>query len=90
MCCARWGVPGTAQERTFIALKPDAVQRGLVGAIISRFEGRGYKLVALKMHYPTKTEAQNHYADLSKKVRECFFFRFGGFLLLLLLNLPCA
>lgn len=36
-----WGKPGTNQERTFIACKPDAVQRGLVGAIISRFETRG-------------------------------------------------
>jgi nucleoside-diphosphate kinase len=36
-----YGVPGTNQERTFIACKPDAVQRGLVGAIIARFETRG-------------------------------------------------
>lgn len=36
-----WGVPGTNQERTFLACKPDAVQRGLVGAIIARFENRG-------------------------------------------------
>lgn len=35
-------------ERTFIAAKPDAVDRGLVGKIIERFEQRGYKLVALK------------------------------------------
>ena len=35
-------------ERTFIAVKPDGVQRGLVGKIIARFEERGYKLVALK------------------------------------------
>lgn len=36
-------------ERTFIAVKPDGVQRGLVGKIIARFEERGYKLVGLKM-----------------------------------------
>lgn len=36
-----WGKPGTNQERTFLACKPDAVQRGLVGEIIARFETRG-------------------------------------------------
>ena len=43
------GRPGTNQERTFLAVKPDGVQRGLVGDIIARFEKRGYKLVGLKM-----------------------------------------
>jgi nucleoside-diphosphate kinase len=52
-----------SDERTFIALKPDAVQRGLVGEIISRFEKKGYKLVALKMLTPSKTLAENHYAE---------------------------
>eukprot|EP00657_Telonema_sp_P-1_P002556 TRINITY_DN15921_c0_g1_i1.p2 TRINITY_DN15921_c0_g1~~TRINITY_DN15921_c0_g1_i1.p2 ORF type:complete len:192 (-),score=66.24 TRINITY_DN15921_c0_g1_i1:11-586(-) len=61
------GVPGTKTERTFIAVKPDGVQRALVGDIIARFENRGYKLVALKMVTPTKKFAQEHYADLSKK-----------------------
>lgn len=37
------------KERTFIMIKPDGVQRGLVGKIIQRFEEKGYKLVALKM-----------------------------------------
>ena len=36
-------------ERTFLAVKPDGVQRGLVGDIIKRFEQRGYKLVAGKL-----------------------------------------
>ena len=62
-----YGVPGTNQERTFLAVKPDGVQRGLIGDIIQRFEKRGYKLVGLKMVWPTLTEAENHYADLSKK-----------------------
>jgi hypothetical protein len=44
-----YGKPGTNQERTFLAVKPDGVQRGLVGDIIARFEKRGYKLVGLKM-----------------------------------------
>lgn len=40
-----YGIPGTNQERTFLAVKPDGVQRGLIGDIIARFEKRGYKLV---------------------------------------------
>lgn len=35
-------------ERTFIAIKPDGVQRGLVGEIIKRFEQKGFRLVAMK------------------------------------------
>lgn len=37
------------EERTFIAIKPDGVQRGLVGEIIKRFEKKGFKLVAMKL-----------------------------------------
>lgn len=37
------------KERTFIMIKPDGVQRGLVGRIVNRFEDKGFKLVALKM-----------------------------------------
>eukprot|EP00178_Gracilaria_changii_P002652 TRINITY_DN13963_c1_g2_i1.p2 TRINITY_DN13963_c1_g2~~TRINITY_DN13963_c1_g2_i1.p2 ORF type:complete len:149 (+),score=20.75 TRINITY_DN13963_c1_g2_i1:1-447(+) len=48
-------------------IKPDGVQRGLVGEIIKRFENKGYKLVNLKMVLPTKEFAEKHYADLSKK-----------------------
>ena len=62
-----WGIPGTNQERTFLAIKPDGVQRGLIGPIIARFETRGYKLVGLKMVWPTKEMAEEHYADLSTK-----------------------
>eukprot|EP00555_Chaetoceros_dichaeta_P003807 CAMPEP_0198251354 /NCGR_PEP_ID=MMETSP1447-20131203/2209_1 /TAXON_ID=420782 /ORGANISM="Chaetoceros dichaeta, Strain CCMP1751" /LENGTH=226 /DNA_ID=CAMNT_0043936345 /DNA_START=25 /DNA_END=705 /DNA_ORIENTATION=- len=61
------GIPGTNQERTFLAVKPDGVQRGLIGDIITRFEKRGYKLVGLKMVWPTMEMAEAHYADLSKK-----------------------
>ena len=53
-----YGVPGTNQERTFLACKPDAVQRGLVGDIIARFEKRGYKLVGLKMVWPSEAMAK--------------------------------
>jgi len=61
------GVAGTNQERTFLAVKPDGVQRALVGDIIARFEKRGYKLVGLKMVWPTLEMAENHYKDLAKK-----------------------
>merc|ERR1712062_328534 len=56
-----------ATERTFIAIKPDGVQRGLVGEIIKRFEQRGYKLVAMKLCRPGKEHLEKHYADLSSK-----------------------
>lgn len=40
-------------ERTYIMIKPDGVQRNLVGEIIARFEKKGYKLAALKVRTPT-------------------------------------
>ena len=48
-------------------IKPDGVQRGLVGNIIGRFEARGFKLVALKMATPSKEHLEKHYADLAGK-----------------------
>jgi len=56
-----------ANEQTFIAIKPDGVQRGLVGPIVSRFEQRGFKLVAIKLVSPSKEHLEKHYADLSDK-----------------------
>ncbi|CAF4069696.1 unnamed protein product, partial [Rotaria magnacalcarata] len=52
-----------ASERTFIMIKPDGVQRGVVGDIIRRFEQRGYKLVALKMLQAPKTLLESHYEE---------------------------
>lgn len=49
-------------ERTFVMLKPDAVQRGLAGEIIQRFERRGLKIVALKMVHVSAEFANQHYA----------------------------
>ena len=49
-------------ERTLVLIKPDAMQRDLAGAIISRLEKLGLKLVALKMLHPDKALAQRHYA----------------------------
>uniref|UniRef100_A0AC35TPW1 Nucleoside diphosphate kinase n=1 Tax=Rhabditophanes sp. KR3021 TaxID=114890 RepID=A0AC35TPW1_9BILA len=54
-------------ERTFIAVKPDGVQRGLVGQILSRFEARGFKLVGLKMLTASRAHLEEHYADLKGK-----------------------
>ncbi|MEM4260061.1 MAG: nucleoside-diphosphate kinase [Candidatus Woesearchaeota archaeon] len=50
-------------EKSLILLKPDALQRGLVGEILSRFERVGLKIVALKMFYADKELAGKHYAD---------------------------
>ena len=49
------------QERTFIAIKPDGVQRGFISEIIGRFERKGFKLVALKQLIPSRELAQKHY-----------------------------
>ncbi|XP_016189398.1 nucleoside diphosphate kinase III, chloroplastic/mitochondrial [Arachis ipaensis] len=54
-------------ERTFIAIKPDGVQRGLISEIISRFERKGFKLVGIKVIIPSKEFAQKHYHDLQDK-----------------------
>eukprot|EP00343_Euplotes_focardii_P009190 CAMPEP_0205824840 /NCGR_PEP_ID=MMETSP0206-20130828/22934_1 /ASSEMBLY_ACC=CAM_ASM_000279 /TAXON_ID=36767 /ORGANISM="Euplotes focardii, Strain TN1" /LENGTH=151 /DNA_ID=CAMNT_0053123335 /DNA_START=27 /DNA_END=482 /DNA_ORIENTATION=- len=56
-----------SNERTFIAIKPDGVQRGLIGEIIKRFETKGYKLVAMKLMTPTLEQAKEHYIDLASK-----------------------
>ncbi len=57
----------TVSERSFVMIKPDFVSRQLVGKIISRFEERGYKLVAIKSVTPSPELAREHYADLSSK-----------------------
>ncbi len=49
-------------ERSLVLIKPDAMQRGLAGTIITRLEKRGLKLVALKMLHLDKALAQRHYA----------------------------
>jgi len=49
------------KERTFVAVKHDGVQRGLIGEIIQRIERTGLKIVAIKMFVPTKDKAVEHY-----------------------------
>ncbi len=48
-------------ERSLVLLKPDAVQRALIGEIISRFEKKGLKITAMRMVWPTKEMAARHY-----------------------------
>ncbi|MBX5490170.1 MAG: nucleoside-diphosphate kinase [Chloroflexi bacterium] len=50
-------------ERTLIIVKPDAVQRGLIGAVLSRLEARGLRLVALKLMQIDEALARRHYAE---------------------------
>lgn len=50
-------------ERTFVALKPDAVQRGLIGEIIQRFEKKGFKIIGLKFVQLDRETAEKHYAE---------------------------
>jgi nucleoside-diphosphate kinase len=49
-------------EQTLVIVKPDGVQRGLMGEIISRFERRGLKIVAMKMMQISRELAERHYA----------------------------
>ena len=50
-----------SKERTFVMIKPDGVQRGLVGEIINRFEKKGLKIVAMKFVSVSKDLAEKHY-----------------------------
>jgi len=55
-------------ERTFVAIKPDGVQRGLIGEVIRRFENAGLKLVGMKMQWIDKDFARKHYTeDIAKR-----------------------
>ncbi|PSQ28643.1 nucleoside-diphosphate kinase [Halobacteriales archaeon QS_9_68_17] len=57
----------TERERTFVMAKPDAVQRGLVGEIVSRLEERGLKLVGAKFIQMSQEQAEDHYAEHTDK-----------------------
>lgn len=54
-------------ERTLILIKPDAIQRGLIGRIISRFESRGLKIIGMKMLRMGKEVSKEHYSHLTGK-----------------------
>ncbi len=51
------------RERTLVFLKPDGVQRGLVGEVIGRFERAGLKLIGMKMLWPTRDLLEKHYPN---------------------------
>jgi len=55
-------------ERSLVLVKPDAIQRGLAGEIISRLEEKGLKIVAMKMLHMDRNLAQRHYAIHRGKV----------------------
>ena len=60
-----------SKEKTLVIIKPDGVQRSLIGEIIKRYEQTGLKLVAIKMLLPTEEMIENHYSvdpDFKKKV----------------------
>ncbi len=66
-------------ERTLVLVKPDGVQKAVIGAVISRFEDAGYKVIALKMLRATREQISNHYAadkewlaSVGKKTRSSF------------------
>jgi nucleoside-diphosphate kinase len=55
-------------EKTLVLFKPDAVQRGLVGEILTRFERVGLKIVGTKMFAPDKEHYYKHYEEIGKMV----------------------
>ncbi|KNZ68878.1 nucleoside-diphosphate kinase [Thermincola ferriacetica] len=54
-------------ERTYVMIKPDGVQRNLIGEIITRFERKGLKIVGLKMLQMDRAMAEKHYAEHTGK-----------------------
>ncbi len=52
-----------AMEQTYLMVKPDGVQRGLCGEIVSRFEKKGLKIVGMKMMTISRETAENHYGE---------------------------
>lgn len=54
------------KERTLVVLKPDAVKRGLMGRVISRFEDAGFKVVGAKMVHVDRVLARKHYDDIGQ------------------------
>ena len=54
-------------ERTLLLIKPDAIQRGLVGGILSRFELKGFRIAGMKMLQMSKELSREHYSHLMDK-----------------------
>ncbi|AET61399.1 nucleoside diphosphate kinase [Paenibacillus terrae HPL-003] len=64
-------------DRTFLMVKPDGVQRGLIGRIISRLEDKGFKMTAGKLVQVSREQAERHYAE---HVGKPFFEELVGFI----------
>lgn len=64
-------------QRTFLMVKPDGVQRGLIGEIIGRFERKGFQLVGCKLMRMTRKQAEKHYEEHQGKP---FFERLVSFI----------
>ncbi|MCI3920287.1 nucleoside-diphosphate kinase [Paenibacillus sp. TRM 82003] len=64
-------------QQTFLMVKPDGVQRGLIGEIVSRFERKGFQLVGAKLIHVTRAQAEFHYAEHQGKP---FFEGLVGFI----------
>lgn len=58
------------KERTFVAIKPDGIQRSLIGEVIKRFERVGLKMVGLKMVVPTEDMVRKHYKHLKQEIQD--------------------
>lgn len=56
-----------ARQQTFLMVKPDAFQRGLVGEVVSRVEERGLKIAAMKVLTPSQEQGEKHYAEHEDK-----------------------
>ncbi|HMB46155.1 MAG TPA: nucleoside-diphosphate kinase, partial [Candidatus Methanoperedens sp.] len=54
-------------ERTYVMVKPDGVQRGLIGEVLNRIERRGLKIVAMRMNTMSLDSAKKHYAEHAQK-----------------------
>lgn len=55
------------RSKTLVLVKPDGVERGLIGEILRRFENRGLKVIGMKMLKPPRKLAEQHYADVSAR-----------------------
>lgn len=69
-------------ERTLVLIKPDGVQRGLVGRVVERFENVGLKIVGMKMVWIDKEFAKKHYYDVAERRGEAILKRNVDFLTL--------
>src|SRR5436190_19426535 len=65
------------KEQTFIMIKPDGVERGLIGEVIQRFEKKGFQIMACQMLTASRQLLEEHYVELKDKV---FFARLIEFM----------